>query len=139
MDLASEIAKTEKELIAYKTGQSTSGDSANFYTVEYKPGWFVIPEGTTKWREHTVKCVPYNNTDKAIFMPMIPSSSFSIQGAVIEGKLLTIGQDLITWYQAGEYASNLANAGYASGVPKGFMIYSNVDFYIETSYVEKSI
>ena len=137
-ELTSILARLKNDILAYKTGQGTKGDSANYYCQFYTPGWYTNPDG---WREHTIKCVPYINSTKAVFMPqMLMSSGWSIGGAgTSRGRLLTYGQEYITWMQLGESSSNLQNEAYAAGVAKGLAIFSNVDFFLETSYVDKTI
>lgn len=131
------IAKLERDIIQYKTGQNTQGDSANYFCVDYTPGWYILDED--HWREHTIKCIPYKNSEKAIFMAQLCPNQFNVTGVNSVGRLLTYDQSIITWRQDGETSSKMADAGYAAGVPKGIMIFSNVDFYIEASYVDKSI
>lgn len=137
-ELSEAIVKLKMGVLAYKSGQGTQGDSANYYCQFYTPGWYISSNG---WREHTIKCIPYVNTDKAVFMAqMLMSSGWSVQGpSVSGGRLLTYGQDIITWMQYGETASHLQNEAYAAGVAKGMVVFSNVDFYLETSYVDKTI
>ena len=136
MDLQSEVAKTKQEILRFKTGQGTQGDSANYYCVAYTPGWFIT--NASAWREHTIKCIPYNNTKRAIFMPQLAASDWVFGGGNAIGRMLTYGQEIITWMQYGEPQSKMNNEAYAAGVPKGIVIFSNVDFYIETSYIEQS-
>lgn len=136
-DLATRIKQLQKAVLAYKTGQGTQGDSANYYCVFYMPGWYISDQN--HWREHTIKCIPYVNDKKAIFMPQMSiTGSWSITGAEAAGRSLCYTQDIITWMQMGETQERLNNEGYAAGVSKGLAIFSNVDFYIETSYVDKS-
>lgn len=137
-NLAKAISKLKSDVLAYKCGQDTQGDSANYYVKFYTPGWYINPNG---WREHTVKCIPYVNTDKAVFMPqMLMSDGWSVGGSgVSAGRLLTYSQDIFTWMQYGEDSSKLQNEAYAAGVAKGMVIFSNVDFYLESSYVDKSV
>ena len=140
MEIDKAITELKEDVIKYKTGQATQGDSANFFCVEYKPGWYVVPENTHSYtREHTIKCIPYIDNGKAIFMAQMCPEQIAVQAVVSSGKPLYYGQDIITWAQAGEWQWKLDNEGYAIGVPKSIMIFSNVDFYIEASYVDKVI
>ena len=137
-DVANSISKLERDVLEFKAVQMTQGDSANYYCVSYMPGWYILDED--HWREHTIKCIPYNNEKNAIFMPdMRFTDSWWVSGSNINGRAICYKQNIITWMQNGETSSKMSNAAYAAGVPKGFVIFSNVDFYIETSYVDKSI
>ena len=126
------VSKLEQEVLKYKSIQMTKGDSANYYVVEYMPGWFIA----NGYRNHTIKCIPYDKSLKAIFMPVLAPNYYLIGGGSPTGRPLIYSQDIVTWMQIGETAEHLANEAYASGVPKGLVIYSNVDFYIETSYAD---
>lgn len=137
-DLTKELTKLRQEINAYKTGQNTQGDSANYYTNFYMPGWYISDQN--HWREHTIRCIPYVNTDKAVFMPQMSiTESWSVTGSEAAGRSLCYDQNIITWMQMGETQERLNNEGYAAGVAKGLTIFSNVDFYIQASYIEKSL
>lgn len=138
MKLDKAITQLQEDVIKYKSGQATQADSANFFCVEYKPGWYIVPEGSSAVREHTIKCIPYIDNGKAIFMAQMCPDQIAVQATATSGKPLFYSQDLITWAQAGEWQSHLNNEGYAIGVPKSIMIFSNVDFYVEASYVDKT-
>lgn len=138
MELEKEINQLQKDILQYKTTQATQGDSSNFYCVEYKPGWYIVPEDSHSYtREHTIKCVPYIDNSKAIFMAQMCPNQIGVQSSMIIGKDLCYLQNLVTWAQHGEWQSKLNNEAYAIGVPKSIMIFSNVDFYIEASYVDR--
>lgn len=138
MNISETLGKLERDVASYKVGQHTQGDSANYYVVEYKPGWF-ISSNLNQWREHTIECVPYVNSEKAIFMAQLCPSQISVSGVESVGKMPTLAQSIITWTQDPHTSSQMSDVGFAVGVPKGIMIFSNVDFYIKTSYVDKSI
>lgn len=133
MDIQNEIVKTKQEILKFKTGQNTQGDSANYYCVDYAPGWYINENGL---RQHTIKCIPYHNEKNAIFMPQLTASEWAFGGGNAVGRMLTYGQEIITWSQLGEPQWKMDNEAYAAGVPKGIVIFSNVDFYIETSYID---
>lgn len=137
--LADAITQLKMDIIAYKSGQKTKGDATNYYCQFYTPGWF-IDDTQTKVREHTIKCIPYVNTDKAVFMPqMLMADAWSVQGASVGvGRRLNYSQDIITWGQPGQASRYMQNEAYAAGVAKGMVIFSNVDFYLETSYRDVS-
>lgn len=133
--VARKIADLQRDLLKFKTGQRTQGDSANYYVVEYMPGWLV--SSNFMIRDHTIKCIPYNNSEHAIFMPqMTVRDSWSVNGTAVAGRSLCYKQDIITWEQIRVTPEDIANEAYAAGVSKGFVIFSNVDFYIETSYID---
>lgn len=137
-ELEKRIVKLEQGLLQYKAGQGTQGDSTGYFTVEYMPGWFILDESRFGYRIHTVECVVKNNVnaEHAIFMPTMVGENFSVQAFITYGRNCTLPQNIITWEQWSSYQSNLSDADYAAGIPKGFIIYSNVDFTINTSYVD---
>ena len=137
MDIEKEIIKTRQDILKFKTGQGTQGDSANYYCVEYTPGWFI--DNGSKWREHTIRCIPTHNDKRAIFMPQLTSQDWVVGGGSGVGRLLTYDQNIITWQQYSETSEHMQNPAYAAGVPKGIVIFSNVDFTIETSYIERGV
>lgn len=138
MDIAKEISQMEKDLIRIKSSQQTFGDSANYFSVLYSPGYFV-DDTMSKWREHTIICKSSMNSDKAIFMPMFTANTWTMSGENIGCRLPTYSQDVITWWQDPITSQHLSDSSYMAGVANGFMIFSNVPFYIEASYIEKSI
>lgn len=131
------LAKLEREIQAYKVGQDTQGDSANYYHQEYIPGWFINSD-TTRYRDHTIKCVPETVSENAVFMAIYAAASLNVQSMFGAGRLPTQSQNVFTWRQYAEDSSKMSDSGYAIGVPKGMMFLSNVDFHLETSYIEGS-
>ncbi len=137
-EFAKQLTRLEQDIVEYKTTQMTQGDSTNYYCVAYNPGWYILDEN--HYREHTIECVPVNNEKNAIFMAdMRFTNSWWVSGSSATGRALCYKQNIITWLQDGQSSSKMSNATYAAGVPKGFMIFSNVDFFIKTSYVDKSV
>lgn len=144
MDLANTIVEMKEEILRFKAKQKTQGDSANYYVVNYLPGAFVVDRSdddpTSDWRVHTVICHPYDETKKAIFMPIMTAEQ-TVQGAGMQmGKYILDAQDVIRWeqYSVRKKYWDAGGEGYQILFPKGFSIYSNVDFYIESSYTQHS-
>ena len=144
MDLAETIVEMKEDILRFKTKQGTQGDATNYFVVNYMPGHFVIDRSdsdpTSDWRVHTVICHPYDETKKAIFMPIMTAEQ-TIQAAMMTmGKYILDAQNVIRWEQFAIRKKYYDAGGEAYQIlfPKGFSIYSNVDFYIEASYTQHS-
>lgn len=129
-----EIAQLEKDLAQYKITQATQMDSSNYYVVEYDMGRLISTAG--RWRKHTIQCIPYSNSENAIFMPELCPDNLPTQGSTGQGRLLTLSQDTFTWWQFAITSQQAQNENYVISVPKSISIFSNVNFYIKTSYID---
>ena len=127
-----EINKLEKELHYIKATQATMADSTNLYAVTYSPGELV---GDGAVRNHTIVCHTYGQDDKAVFMPMF-SNRFYIFANQPIGRYFTQPENIITWQQYGVNPAYSSNPAYTISYPKTLTIYSNVNFYIEASYID---
>lgn len=134
MDLSEELGRLNREIISIKTQQDTGGDSALLYRQVYNPGIYL--GDSYKRRVHTIVCLTEETLDKCIFMPVV-EGGLGVQRRTPDSLSLRDFSNEIVWIQWA-MDSTIANNSpdTATFAARGITIYSNVPFWINTSYYD---
>ncbi len=131
--LQSKLTELKQELIRCKTTQPVQGDSGVLYKVSFNPGPLI--RNDFKNRYYTIKCIATMNVENAIFVPKFQIFPI-IQNFLTEvGTPLSTETDTIYWTQMPTTSQQYAT-GLGQFAPQSLEIYSNVPFFIETSYTD---